>query len=191
MAIFAKKGQKRPFCRGYPENGVFGPFRPSRAGPAQGFYINPYGGGVAQGPGSSREASRTPSRGSARTRSPGPGSWDPGLPRPRGPGGVSGRPRTGSRGPGPRREGGFTSTPRAGAPRFPGAVPGPGGPREGRKGPPGGPPGRQTPPGARKPLPGTAGCPCGPTPARLGVIPLCGVPRAAEPKRAAHGRPRF
>jgi len=51
---------------------------------------------------------------------------------PGGPGQGPGDPRT-------PREGGFTSTPRAGAPRFPGAVPGPGGPREVRKGPPGGP----------------------------------------------------
>jgi len=111
--------------------------------PAKGFYINP-----SEGPpralGRPRGLSRTPPGGPG-TRSPGsPGIPDPGVARPQG----QGRPRTPSRGPGGSRtrpggpgEGGFTSTPRAGAPRFPGVrtpVPGsrrvpegsPGRPRE-------------------------------------------------------------
>jgi len=78
--------------------------------------------------------------GQART-----GPWD--LPGPqRGPWGspeVSGDPGSGTRGPRPAREGGFTSTPRGGAPRFPPGIPG-------RQTPPGPPGGSRPPAGPRR-----------------------------------------
>jgi len=102
----------------------------------------------------SGEVSRDPGPGGPGSRIRGPG--------PQGPPEGARNPVPGSRrvseDPGPRpgvpREGGFTSTPRAGAPRFPAGSGAPGAPGEVRQAPPG--------PGAQKPLPGVPGEPRGP-----------------------------
>jgi len=126
---------------------------------AQGFYINPSG-PLPRGRGALPEAWEawgpgSPGTGEVRrppgSRIPGSGSGEP-LPPGRG---ALGGPGTG---PGGLGEWGFTSTPRAGAPRFPGGVPGV---RKSRRGPAGAPgdlpggPGTTLP--GRVPPPGTAG----------------------------------
>jgi len=117
MAIFGHFWRKRPkkaFLRVLAHKrafwALFGPL-------AQGFYINPSRGG-SQGPGRSQTGSRTLSGGLRGPWSPGPGI--PGSPDPSARG--RGRPQTPSQGPGdpgsPGSARGFTSTPRAGAPRY-------------------------------------------------------------------------
>jgi len=174
--IFSENGQKRPF---WPVKAHFGPFWPFSGlfgppGPAprRGFTSTPREGlpgrpgppGEVSGP--VRRGLGTPVPGSPDlgSRIPGP----QGFPRPRG--GAPGAPGA----PGPRgrpREGGFTSTPRAGAPRFPGAVPGTWVPEGSRRGP-GGPSRRaqiQPPPGGARETPSPE-------------------PRAVSPPRGEGGR---
>jgi len=137
----------------------------NRGAPPRGVDVKPPSRG---GPGASREARRA-----LRPGPEGPGDQGPRGPGSRGPGsraqgpppplrgGVPRSPgsRTGSGGP---REWGFTSTPRAGAPRFPGSPGSPGSPRGSRRalGTSRGGPGDQTPrQGVPEPLPGNRGAP--------------------------------
>jgi len=173
--------RKKPFFRGIPQKG------PKKAflGPLpRGFYINPSGPLPGEGRGSGE-----PSGAPGDSRGPQiPGSGDPG-PRPRpGPspgGGPKGAPGD-LRGPGGSRtrsrrgpRGGFTSTPRAGAPRYPGAVPGTGGPGGSEKGLPGSPGAPLPRRGLRHP----------PRYRRAGVGPRRGSEGSPLPPSGRRGRP--
>jgi len=163
--------------------GILGLFGPSGPGRGRGFTSTPGGppGRGFEAPGGLPGVPGTPGGG------PGPGPRIPGSGRPvpgglpRAGGGPSRPWDPGPRAPGPGAEGGFTSTPRAGAPRFPAGGPGDRGPGRALRTSPGG----LFPPrpggGPRNPSPGTAG----PRAATTGVIPLCGVP-LAEPVRERH-----
>jgi len=162
MAIFGQNAEKRPFWRGYPKNPVFGAFRPSRATPREGFYINPSRGapralgGLRPRPGPSGGPSRDPGDPRPRIR-------DLGTPGPRG-GGARGAvlrdPPGPPGGPGRRREG-VLHQPLAPGPRGSRrGYPGPGSPGGSRKGPPGGP------------KPARAGIPENPPPVPRGSHPL-------------------
>jgi len=117
MAIFSKNGQKWPFCGVLPLKGGFCPFLGLLR---RGFTSTP------PGPSPGAREPWEPQRGVPETsRIPDPGIGVPGLRQeglPLGegsPGGVPEVPGPGPRGPGHPGEGGFTSTPRAGPPRFP------------------------------------------------------------------------
>jgi len=131
--FFRKNGQKWPFSPKLAKNRVFGHntpfwgilglFGPSGARWRRGFTSTPSGRGL---PGA-WEGLPDPLRGPG-TGGPGTGVTEtsgigiPGNPLPRGR--PRGALRTPVRGPGHRHGGGFTSTPRGGAPRFPAGVPG-------------------------------------------------------------------
>jgi len=139
------------------------PRREPRGPAARGWCKTPSGRGLPgaweaqDGP---RTLSGRPGPGSRIPETGVPETLGPGVPRPQGWGGPFPDPGV-PEGPGPRPGvpalGGFTSTPRAGAPRFPvGGTRGPGVP-EVRKGPPGGPWATPAPGGLQTPPPGTAG----------------------------------
>jgi len=144
MAIFGQNGQNSGKYRENPVFRGFGAFWAFSGPSAQGFYINPWLGG----PGPPGAWDRPPGllRSSEGSGTPPRGSRDPGIRRSQGtpsPGGApSGVPEPGPGVPGSPGGRGFTSTPRAGAPRFPGRGPGdlvpggvPGSPGRGPGGP--------------------------------------------------------
>jgi len=161
---FSRKSRKTAFLRVNPHFGGFGPF----LGPlGRGFYINPRAPswkGVGGPGGTLREVPGTPG---PRIRDPGDRGPDPPPP-----GGRPGEPLDGVPGgpgvpEGPRgqpREGGFTSTPRAGAPRYRRGPRGPGPGGVSREAPGGIPEGPRPAP----PSPGTAG---GRPPEGVGGVP--------------------
>jgi len=129
ISDFWPKWAKMPFLAGKPPFWGFLAFL-GHFGPAAPGVLHQPPGGPSQGAGSPGDPP-DPGSGVPGSRGPGRGSGDlgsrrPGTPPP-GAGEVPEGPGTGpgDRGPGPGSsgEGGFTSTPRAGAPRFPGSRP--------------------------------------------------------------------
>jgi len=129
MAIFGQKGQKRGKYRENPVFRGFGPFWALLGPGRQGFYINPWLGGPGAARGLGQASWPPPEPGGVW--GPRPGIPDLGIRRSLGApspgGGPSGVPEPRPGVPGSPALWGFTSTPRAGAPRS----------RRGSRGPPG------------------------------------------------------